>query len=153
MPDTRSLGEPVALQLRHDQHTLRSVLWAYQTVVEDDPQLKAGIFQAVRRELTLLSRLEAEVLYPALDALDPVLFAGAREEHALMAQQLDLLATLSPGHGPFDFQMSVLQNIVERHAEAQEAHVFPLLDELDPRRQRGVLHLLRTRRAEWRATS
>jgi hypothetical protein len=150
MAGTRRLGPRTTLQIRDLQRTLRAVLAAYPALGEVHGWLKAQIFADLRRELSILERLEDEILYPALEAQDPLAIARAREEHALIGRLVGELDLLTPGDGAFDFGMHLLADIVERHALMEEAEVFPLLEEIDAARQEALWEAFRARKRELR---
>jgi hypothetical protein len=133
------------------QRTLRSVLTAYPKLPERNTELKAQIYGEIHRELEIHARLEGEILYPALEAMDPERIARAREEHAVVGRILGELAELLPGEGPFDFRMHLLREVVERHALMEEEEIFPLLDDLDLDRQQAIWEDFRARKIQLRA--
>ena len=138
------------MQIRDLQRTLRAVLTAYPALGEVHGWLKAQIFADLRRELSILARLEEEILYPALEAMDPAPIALAREEHALIDRIVGELDLLSPGEGAFDFGMHLLAEVVERHALMEEEEIFPLLEEIDVARQEALWEAFRVRKQQLR---
>lgn len=133
------------------QRTLRAVLAAYPALSDGNGWLKAQIYAELRRELAILARLEEEILYPAIEALDAEGVARAREDHATIGRLVAEMDALVPGEGAFDFRIHLLADAVERLALLEAEAIFPRLEEIDVPRQDAVWESFRTLKQELRS--
>ena len=81
------------------------------------------------RELTIHAAVEERVVYPAFRSVfkDPQVMYEAVEEHHLMQVLLEKLNRFRPGPGSttFDARFHVLRDLVKRHVDEEESHIFP----------------------------
>lgn len=123
-----------AIQLLTDDHnTVRKLFEQFRTASEtDDEQRQKELQQQIFEELETHTRIEEDIFYPAVKALDDedlteTVDEGIQEHHVvkvLMREIRDL-----KDHDVFVAKMTVLIENVEHHAEEEEQEIFPDLRE------------------------
>lgn len=114
--------------LKSDHQKVKSLFHEFRGLDEDENQEKDRLFEEIRRELTVHSKVEEEIFYPAVKSLpedeakDRVLEAG--EEHAIVKTLLEQLGNLEAGNDVFDAKMKVMMEAVEHHADEEESEMF-----------------------------
>lgn len=86
---------------------------------------KEGLADQVDLELRVHSMIEEEILYPALRDIDKEITAESFEEHGVVEQLLDELATMDLSEDQFEAKFKVMQENVEHHMEEEEGEMFP----------------------------
>jgi iron-sulfur cluster repair protein YtfE (RIC family) len=86
------------------------------------------VFEEIQAELRLHSRIEEELVYPAIRAAMPEsereLIDQAVEDHADVKQMLTEIAALSSDTPEFDERFQDLRDSVEQHVEEEEDEMF-----------------------------
>ena len=124
----RLLGTfPDVIQLLRDDHKLVRSLFALYAKARNGE--KPQIAHRIIRELTVHAAVEERVVYPAFRSVfkDPQVMYEAVEEHHLMQVLLEKLNRFRPGPGSttFDARFHVLRDLVKRHIDEEERHIFP----------------------------
>ena len=124
----RLLGTfPDVIQLLRDDHKLVRSLFALYAKARNGE--KPQIAHRIIRELTVHAAVEERVVYPAFRSVfkDPQVMYEAVEEHHLMQVLLEKLNRFRPGPGSttFDARFHVLRDLVKRHVDEEESHIFP----------------------------
>ena len=124
----RLLGTfPDVIQLLRDDHKLVRSLFALYAKARNGE--KPQIAHRIIRELTIHAAVEERVVYPAFRSVfkDPQVMYEAVEEHHLMQVLLEKLNRFRPGPGSttFDARFHVLRDLVKRHVDEEESHIFP----------------------------
>ena len=86
---------------------------------------KEQLADQIDLELRVHSMIEEEILYPALRDIDKEIVAESFEEHGVIEQLLDELATLDLSEDQFEAKFKVMQENVEHHIEEEEGQMFP----------------------------
>lgn len=124
----RLLGTfPDVIQLLRDDHKLVRSLFALYAKARNGE--KPQIAHRIIRELTIHAAVEERVVYPAFRSVfkDPQVMYEAIEEHHLVQVLLEKLNRFRPGPGSttFDARFHVLRDLVKRHVDEEESHIFP----------------------------
>ena len=124
----RLLGTfPDVIQLLRDDHKLVRSLFALYAKARNGE--KPQIAHRIIRELTIHAAVEERVVYPAFRSVfkDPQVMYEAIEEHHLIQVLLEKLNRFRPGPGSttFDARFHVLRDLVKRHVDEEESHIFP----------------------------
>lgn len=93
---------------------------------EEDEAAKQMLVEAACAELTIHTRLEEEVFYPAArDAIDDMdILDEAEVEHASAKQLITELSAMQPGDDLYDAKFTVLGEYVKHHIEEEEKELF-----------------------------
>jgi len=87
---------------------------------------KRELYQTIREELMLHTKLEQQIFYPACEEDQDEAVAEAIEEHRVIQDLLTELESIQPSDERFDAKMSVMMENVEHHAkEEEEKKMFP----------------------------
>ncbi len=92
-----------------------------------DVALKRQLFEQLRAELEMHTRLEQEAFYPAYrrvytpDSISP---DEAEAQHREVSRLLDRLSGLDPASEDFDRTLSELRKDVEHHVREEETEMF-----------------------------
>ncbi len=81
-------------------------------------------------KLTLHTKLEEEILYPALKSLAEEIVLEAYEEHHVVDLLVRELPDVDIGGESFRAKMTVLCELVEMHVVEEEKEMFPLAERL-----------------------
>ena len=84
------------------------------------------LFTQLKEELELHSHAEAQVFYPALqeDEVMQEMVEEALDDHQLMAELLEELATTRTGSAAWDEKLQILEEHVQEHVEEEESDIF-----------------------------
>jgi hemerythrin superfamily protein len=124
--------------LRKDHATVKALFNRLIRTSKTDRERKDEFFNEVRRALQIHSRVEEEIFYPALKALDGEgqrLVSQALKEHQDIDQLLILISRLKTTDKMFDEQFEVLVENVDHHVEKEEREIFQFAEENCSERQ------------------
>ncbi len=114
--------------IRNDHEALKSLFDKYQKAGARNSNLRKELFGAMQREIMILSRMEAEIFYPSLDATSSTnareLVAAAVNEHESIEKLLDEIERTSPQDRNFDIKIHRLIDEVNRHIAREEGEIF-----------------------------
>ena len=111
--------------LEEDHKKVKALFKQYEKAGEDQAK-KQELYQTIRQELTLHTRLEQEIFYPACEADQNEEVVEAIEEHRVIEDLLTELQSVEPSDERFDAKMSVMMENVEHHADVEEEKkMFP----------------------------
>lgn len=93
---------------------------------KDTAGSREQLFAQLKEELELHSRAEEQVFYPALEEVEETrdLALDAREDHQLVSELLEELATTSKEGEEWAERLQVLEESVEDHVEEEESDIF-----------------------------
>jgi hypothetical protein len=121
--------QPGAVDLLKEDHTkVKDLFKKFEKAKEESE--KEEIADEVDLELRVHSMIEEEILYPAMRDVDSEIIAEAFEEHGVVEQLLNELATMELGDEQFDAKFKVMQENVEHHIEEEEGELFPKVTKL-----------------------
>jgi hypothetical protein len=120
---------PGAVELLHEDHEKVENLFQQFEKAKDESE-KEEIANEVDLELRVHSMIEEEILYPAMQPLDSEIVAESFEEHGVVEQLLNELATMDLEDEQFEAKFKVMQENVEHHIEEEEGQMFPRCPDL-----------------------
>lgn len=114
-----------ALELLKQDHREASSLMD-QLENSDQPAMM-GIFNQLKQALTLHTKMEETLLYPALQNNEQTgdMISEAYEEHQTVDEILAEMTGLAPSNGDFSTKLAELRENVEHHVEEEENELFP----------------------------
>ncbi|HEU5322542.1 MAG TPA: hemerythrin domain-containing protein, partial [Methylomirabilota bacterium] len=124
-----------ATDLLKKQH--REVKGLFKKVEKaEDAGARRRLLGQIADALTLHTKLEEHVFYPAVQELGTrkaeKMIAEAFEEHHVVDLVVKELPEVDPGDERFHAKMTVLQEMVEHHAEEEEKEMCKLAERLGP---------------------
>jgi iron-sulfur cluster repair protein YtfE (RIC family) len=112
--------------LEADHKKVKGLFREYEKAGERAHATKQELYDTIRLELEVHSKLELEIFYPAVERDQGDAVAEAIEEHRVIERLLGELGAIQPSDEQFDAKMSVLMESVEHHAEEEEEKkMFP----------------------------
>ena len=124
-PRTRTITEVL-----HEQHELIKDL--FDQVAATTGQERIDVFDCLRAMLAVHETAEEELVHPAVKRMGDDAAAAVRErldEESAAKRLLSTLERMGPDADGFDDLFADFQAAVIEHAEAEEAEVFPFLDQ------------------------
>jgi hemerythrin superfamily protein len=114
-----------------------------RTVGTVDPRERRSSLAQICQELTVHTRIEEDIFYPAVRALGDgelnAQLAEALSEHGKVKEEVRRLRGKDGTEDGLDSQVGQLEQDVEHHAGEEEREMFPRLEELMPEDQRVAL--------------
>jgi hypothetical protein len=121
MPEKKN---PRAVELlKEDHREVESLFKKFESAKSESE--KEEIADQIDLELRVHSMIEEQILYPALREIESEIVAESFEEHGVVEELLDQLATMDLGEEQFDAKFKVMQENVEHHVEEEETQMFP----------------------------
>jgi iron-sulfur cluster repair protein YtfE (RIC family) len=95
-------------------------------------QARIDLFRKLKNALTMHSREEEQVFYPALENFDETrdLITEAYREHGEVEQMLEEISALNPTDEQWLDKIIELRENVEHHVAEEEDELFPQVEEL-----------------------
>ena len=118
--------------LKKDHSNVQSLFAKFDRTGKSSHEKKAELFEKIRRELQLHSRIEEEIFYPALKAFNGDgrrLVAEALKEHRDVDELLTQISRLTPADKNFDEKVETLIENVDHHIEEEEGEIFRFAEE------------------------
>ena len=117
-----------ATELLIKDHEKVQELFAQFERSREDAQKKVTLFEKIKDELQMHTKVEEEIFYPAVEEL-PIERAKDDIERSLQDHEevdalLDELQSLSPDDADFDEKMSELMDAVRSHIQLEQEEVF-----------------------------
>jgi hypothetical protein len=112
--------------LTSQHHEVEALFSAYEELTPRARKSKADLVQKLSEALTIHSRIENDVFYPAYkrQAQEKSLVLEFLEEHHLVAIMLKQLACLEPSDETYDAKVKVLKGLVFQHVEEEQTRMF-----------------------------
>ena len=145
-------GAEPATTLLEKQH--REVEQSFKTALgTEDPKARRSAMEDILRQLSLHTKLEETIFYPAVQAIDTEkakdMVLEAYEEHHVVKMILKELPKVDPSADNFEAKMTVLKEMVEHHVEEEEKEMFPMAErQLGPERSRELAEAMAARAGE-----
>ncbi|HEX5369913.1 MAG TPA: hemerythrin domain-containing protein [Dehalococcoidia bacterium] len=117
-------ANPGAVELLKEDHRKVEDLFKKFEKVKSESE-KEEIADQIDLELRVHSMIEEEILYPALRDIESEIVAESFEEHGVVEELLDELATMDLDEEQFEAKFKVMQENVEHHVEEEEKQMFP----------------------------
>lgn len=122
-----------AVKMLLDDHAkVRSLYKEWQQGRDRDEKQQAGM--QILTELTVHSKLEEEIFYPAFrtaaDAQGKELTTEAYEEHATVNQMVEQLRGMSAGDAQYQSKFTEMMQNVEHHVQEEESELLPMAQDV-----------------------
>jgi iron-sulfur cluster repair protein YtfE (RIC family) len=115
---------PTAVDLlKEDHEKVKGLFEKFEKAKSEDE--KEEIADQVDLELRVHSMIEEEILYPAMKDIDGEITAESFEEHGVVEELLNELATMDLEEDQFEAKFKVMKENVEHHIEEEENNMFP----------------------------
>ena len=127
---SRDAGKDAIALLSEDHERVRRLLKELEQTTEKTATKREKLLATIEQELRVHTQIEEDVFYPAFfDAArtddDKELYYEAVEEHHVVDMVLPEIKGTDPKGSPFAAKAKVLKDLVEHHAEEEEAEMFP----------------------------
>lgn len=112
--------------LKDDHEKVAGILEKIDGTTERATKGREELFTQLKKELDVHTRIEEEILYPALEEFEETraISLEAYEEHALVKQLLEELASAPKGDEQWTAKFTVLKENIEHHVEEEEGEMF-----------------------------
>lgn len=152
MADTKVRVPKATSLLKEDHRKVKKLFASYDKLEDDDPQCD-HLFEEIKKELTIHSKIEEEIFYPAVEGAENeearTLVKEANEEHKIVKTLLQEIDALEDGdQTECDAKMKVLKDAVLHHAEEEEKEIFPVFEKLEKEQKARVAEQLLSRKQE-----
>lgn len=124
--------------LKQDHDTIKDLFAKFESSPRTAYDKKTALFEQIRMELTLHSRAEEELFYPALKAFDGEgrkLVTLALQEHKQIDDLLTQISRLSGSDERFDDKVLALIEDADQHISEEEGKIFQFAKENCPPEQ------------------
>lgn len=126
---SRSNGVDAIELLKEDHRNVERIFKEFENLQEDetDDESKRALVDRACAALTVHTRIEEEIFYPAVrDVLrDEILGEEALVEHSTAKDLIATLEALEPGEPFYDATFTVLAEYVKHHVKEEETEMFP----------------------------
>ena len=112
--------------LKADHQKVAGILEKIDETTERATKGREELFAKLKSELDVHTRIEEEILYPALEEFEETraISLEAYEEHALVKQLLEELAAAPKDDEQWTAKFTVLKENIEHHVEEEEGEMF-----------------------------
>src|SRR5678809_358357 len=112
--------------LKDDHEKVAGILEKIDGTTERATKGREELFTQLKKELDVHTRIEEEILYPALEEYEETraISLEAYEEHALVKQLLEELASARKDDEQWTAKFTVLKENIEHHVEEEEGEMF-----------------------------
>jgi hypothetical protein len=112
--------------LKKDHKKVSGLLKQLEKTEEQDSSERGQLFQQVKNELEVHTRIEETIFYPALkeDEETKDIAMEAYEEHAAVKRLLEEMSELDTSDEQWTAKCTVLKENVEHHVEEEEGEMF-----------------------------
>ena len=119
-----------ALELLKQDHQEASELM--DNCEKGDNQFKMAVFNQLKQALTLHTKMEETLLYPALQNNEQTgdIISEAYEEHQTVDEILAEMSGLDPSNSEFSMRLAELRENIEHHVEEEENEMFPKAEKI-----------------------
>ncbi|WP_423204015.1 hemerythrin domain-containing protein [Pseudomonas kribbensis] len=116
--------------LKADHEKVKGILGQLSDSTERATKKRVELLDKLEMEITIHTRLEEEILYPAFKAAgskeQDVMYYEAKEEHRTVdSLVLPDLKETDPGTPEFAGRVKVVKELLEHHIEEEEKEMFP----------------------------
>ena len=117
--------------LREDHKKVNGLFEEFEQA--EDAKSKQRIVETAVTELEVHSKLEEELIYPAIrsEIDDEDLMDEALEEHHVVHGLIGELKKMKPGDPRYDAKFTVLAESVRHHIKEEESEMFPKAEECE----------------------
>ena len=127
----KASASSVTDMLREDHKKVKGLFEEFEQA--EDAPAKQRIVETVLKELEVHSKLEEELIYPAIRAEidDDDLMDEALEEHHVVHGLIGELKKMKPSDARYDAKFTVLAENVRHHIKEEESDMFPQAEECE----------------------
>ncbi|MDQ3202044.1 MAG: hemerythrin domain-containing protein [Pseudomonadota bacterium] len=116
--------------LKADHERVKAILTQLSESTERGVKKRTDLLAKLEMEITIHTRLEEEILYPAFKKAggkeQDIMYYEAKEEHRTVdALVLPDLKKTDPGSLEFSGRVKVVKELLEHHIEEEEEEMFP----------------------------
>lgn len=116
--------------LKADHQKVKSILTQLSESTERALKKRAELLGKLEMEISIHTRLEEEILYPAFKEAggkkQDIMYFEAKEEHRTVdSLVLPDLKLTDPGTPEFSGRVKVVKELLEHHIEEEETEMFP----------------------------
>ncbi|MHC8407500.1 hemerythrin domain-containing protein [Pseudomonas sp. TMB3-21] len=116
--------------LKADHERVKAILTQLSESTERGVKKRTDLLAKLEMEITIHTRLEEEILYPAFKEAggkeQDIMYYEAKEEHRTVdALVLPDLKKTDPGSLEFSGRVKVVKELLEHHIEEEEEEMFP----------------------------
>ena len=127
---SRTTEKDAIALLKDDHQQVRALLGELEETTENAVGKREKLLATIEQELTVHTRIEEEIFYPAFREAarkkdDGKLYFEALEEHHVVDMVLPEIKSTSVESEQFAAKAKVLKDLVEHHAEEEETAMFP----------------------------
>ena len=126
---TRPNGVDAIELLKEHHRAVEKIFKQFEKLHEDhaDAESKRALVERACAALTVHTRIEEEIFYPAVRAIlrDEIIAEEALVEHSTAKDLIASLERLEPGEPFYDATFKVLAEYVKRHVKEEETQIFP----------------------------
>jgi len=125
--------QPDAIVLLRADHKHVSELFARFEKLKSDGVQKKKLVDTICKELTVHTRIEEEIFYPAVRAVlkEQDLLDEAEVEHAGAKDLIAQLQSMNPGDDLYDAKVIVLSEYIKHHVKEEHTEMFPKVRKTD----------------------
>jgi hemerythrin-like domain-containing protein len=125
---TMPTQDAIAL-LKEDHKKVKALLKELESTTERAVKKRTTLLAQIETELQVHTKIEESIFYPAfreaVDKEDRKMYFEAIEEHHVVKLILPEIKGTDPATEVFGAKAKVLKELVEHHAEEEEAEMFP----------------------------
>ncbi len=119
-------GAVNAVDFLKSQHREVEALFAeMEEAGERATKRKENLFAAIAEKLTMHTKVEEAIFYPAVKKIEPDLVLEANEEHANIKTMIRKLQRIDANDETFRAKVTVLKEQVEHHVKEEEECLLP----------------------------
>lgn len=129
-PNGKSSKTDVIKLLTEDHKKVKKLFKRFEDLKDEkSSSKKAEIVKQICLELTIHSKAEEDIFYPAARKAikDDDLMDEADVEHAGAKELISQLRTMSPDESHYDARVTVLREYIKHHIREEEGKIFPLI--------------------------
>jgi len=119
--------------IKKDHSDVQSLFNKFEKTARSAHEKREELFEQIRRELQIHSRVEEEIFYPFLKALNGNsgrnLVSEALKVHKEIDELLTQISRLQPSDKNFDEKVETLFENVEHHIQEEEREIFQFAEE------------------------
>ena len=115
--------------LRHDHDKVEKLFKEVEGT--GDSAAKQRLAERIYQELTIHTKIEEEIFYPAAREYESQLVNHSLKEHQEAKEMIAELKKMSVSDAGFDEKMGALAEAVSEHIEDEEGKMFPDLEKTD----------------------
>ncbi len=116
--------------LKEDHERVRELLGELEETSDRAEGKRQKLLATIEEELTIHTKIEEDIFYPAFFDMaktndDKEMYYEAIEEHHVVDLVMPEVKNTDPSTNEFAAKAKVLKDLVEHHAEEEEAEMFP----------------------------